>query len=109
MRHALVVFAMFATILVAAAPAAADVPAPPNQPATYGDCVSASTPVGEGIEDYTVGVKRFVQLVGPPESQRPGLEEHFVCSGFSPPPGPGRPRRTRTAGDPPRSAACRYR
>jgi len=92
MRHALVAFAMFATTMVAAAPAAADLVfpvGPANQPATYGDCVSTSTPVGEGVEDYTVGVKTFVQLVGPPASQRPGLEERFVCKGFSPPPGPG--------------------
>lgn len=90
MRHALLAFATVATMTIGAAPAAADNPfpvGPPNQPATYGDCVS-TTAAGEGVEDYTVGVKRFVQLVGPPASQRPGLEEQFVCKGFSPPPGP---------------------
>ncbi len=90
MRHALLAFATFATTAVAAAPAAADNPfpvGPPNQPATYGDCVS-TTAAGEGVEDYTVGVATFTQLVKPPGSQRPGVEVTLACKGFSPPPGP---------------------
>ena len=73
--------------LLGAGPAAAASPypvGPPNQPTTYGDCVS-TTAAGEGLEDYTVGVKTFVQLVGPPASHRPGLVEAFGCKGFSPP------------------------
>ncbi len=81
--------AVSAAVMVPAGPAWAGSPfpvGPPHQPLTYGDCVS-TTAAGEGVEDYTVGVKTFTQLVAPPASQRPGVEEHFVCKGFSPPPG----------------------
>ena len=57
---------------------------PPNQPVTYGDCVS-TTAAGEGVEDYTVEVREFTQLVKPPNSQRPGDLDAFACKGFSPP------------------------
>jgi len=81
---------MAATTLLGAPPASATSPfpvGPPNQPVTYGDCVS-TTAAGEGVEDYSVDVQTFVQLVGPPASHRPGLEEALRCKGFSPPPGP---------------------
>ena len=76
-------------VLVVAAPASAATPfpvGPPNQPATYGDCVS-TTAAGEGVEDYTVGVQTFTQLVGPTTGQRTDVET-LACKGFSPPPGP---------------------
>ena len=90
MTRAFLALATLAATTIAAAPAAADNPfpvGPPNQPVTYGDCVS-TTAAGEGVEDYTVGVKAFTQLVKPPGSQRPGVEDTLACKGFSPPPGP---------------------
>ena len=75
--------------LIVAAPASAASPfpvGPPNQPVTYGDCVS-TTAAGEGVEDYTVDVQTFTQLVGPTTGQRPDVET-LACKGFSPPPGP---------------------
>ena len=78
-----------------AAPAAADLPfpvGPPNQPATYGDCVSATAaPFAEGVEDYTGDVRTFTQSVKPPSSERPGVEYTIACGGFAPPPGPPKP------------------
>ena len=89
MRHAglLTVLTTSTALLCAGPAAAADAPypvVPPNQPPTYGDCVS-TTAAGETLEDYTSGVKAFVQLVGPPASHRPGLVEAFKCKGFTPP------------------------
>ena len=89
-RPAMLGILTITAVLFGAGVASADSPfpvGPPNQPTTYGDCVS-TTAAGEGVEDYTVGVKTFVQLVGPAASQRPGLIDSFTCKGFSPPPGP---------------------
>ena len=83
----------FAVGMVAPASAHAENPfpvGPPNQPATYGDCVS-TTAAGEGVEDYTVPVATFTQLVKPPRSERPDVDVTLACKGFSPPPGPERP------------------
>ena len=76
-----------AIVILSVTPAAASSPypvGPPNQPPTYGDCVS-TTAAGEGVEDYTVGVKSFTQLVGPVPGKRPGVDETLACKGFSPP------------------------
>lgn len=71
-------------VMLSATPAAAEHPVrPPNQPATYGDCVS-TVAAGEGLGDYSV-VQTFISLVAPVPSQRPGVEETFVCKTFSPP------------------------
>ena len=71
-------------VMLSATPAAAGHPVgPPNQPATYGDCVS-TVAAGEGTGDYS-DVHTFIRLVAPVPSQRPGVEETFVCKGFSPP------------------------
>ena len=75
--------------LTLAAPASATTPDPPNQPVTYGDCVS-TTAAGEGVEDLTVGLPAFTQLVGPAVGQRPNVDQTLACKGFSPPPGPQR-------------------
>ena len=82
-----VLLAATALFVLAVTPAAAASPfpvGPPNQPATYGDCVS-TTAAGEGVEDYTVPVSVFTQLVKPPNSERPGVEIELACKGFSPP------------------------
>ena len=92
-RAAILAAVLSASAMIAATPAAADLPFPvgaPNQPATCGDCVS-TTAAGEGVEDFTVDVRTFTQLVKPPRSERPGVEYAFACKGFSPPPGPDRP------------------
>lgn len=72
-------------IILSVTPAAAQPfpVSPPNQPATYGDCVS-TVAAGEGTGDYS-SVHTFIRLVAPVPSQRPGVEETFVCKGFSPP------------------------
>lgn len=78
--------APIAMVMLSVTPAAASSPypvGPPNQPPTYGDCVS-TVAAGEGTGDYSV-VQTFVALVAPVPSQRPGVEESFVCKGFSPP------------------------
>jgi len=90
-RRAILVLAISATTMVPAAPAVADLPfpvGPPNQPVTYGDCVSTTAaPFGEGVEDYTVDVRTFTHLLKPPGSERPAVEDTIACKGFSPPPG----------------------
>ena len=76
-----------AAVVLSVTPAAASSPypvGPPNQPPTYGDCVS-TTAAGEGVEDYTVDVRTFTQLVGPAQGQRPGVVATLACKGFSPP------------------------
>jgi hypothetical protein len=91
MRRVLAVpFCLSAVLFFSVSSAAADSPfpvGPPNQPVTYGDCIS-TTAAGEGIEDYLVGLPEFTRLVKPPQSRRPGVEDAFACKGFSPPPGP---------------------
>lgn len=87
MRRAALLLTTLATVQAAGGVASADSPypvGPPNQPTTYGDCVS-TTAAGEGVEDYTVPVKDFVALVGAPNSRRPGTVDAFTCKGFSPP------------------------